>query len=74
MFGYRVMGMDTRGRYLYKFLASCPFDGTGKIRSTRDMKMLMMVWGHEGKVIGIDALDGPGCEVVTREYDNTLKL
>ena len=74
MFGYRAMGMDTRRRYLYKFLASCSFDGTGKIWSTRDMKMLMMVRGQEGKGMGIDALDGPVCGVVTREYDNTLTL
>jgi len=57
-----------------EFLASSSFDGTGKIWSTRDWKMLTMLQGHEGKVMGIDVLDGPGCGIVTCGYDKTLKL
>jgi len=57
-----------------EFLASSSFDGTGKIWSTRDWKLLTMLQGHEGKVMGIDVLDGPRCGVVTCGYDKTLKL
>ena len=57
-----------------EFLASSSFDGTGKIWSTRDWKLLTMLQGHEGKVMGIDVLDGPRCGVVTCGFDKTLKL
>ncbi|KAL7519069.1 hypothetical protein ACHAWX_003867 [Stephanocyclus meneghinianus] len=57
-----------------EFLASSSFDGTGKIWSTRDWKLLTTLQGHEGKVMGIDILDGPDCGIVTCGYDKTLKL
>jgi U4/U6 small nuclear ribonucleoprotein PRP4 len=57
-----------------EFLASSSFDGTGKIWSTRDWKLLTSLQGHEGKVMGIDVLDGPDCAVVTCGFDKTLKL
>jgi len=50
------------------------FDGTGKIWSTRDWKLLSTLEGHEGKVMGIDVLDGRDCGVVTCGFDKTLKL
>jgi len=57
-----------------EFLASSSFDGTGKIWSTRDWKLLTKLQGHEGKVMGIDVLDGPRGGVVTCGFDKTLKL
>mmetsp|Transcript_21359 Transcript_21359/g.46381 ORF Transcript_21359/g.46381 Transcript_21359/m.46381 type:complete len:578 (-) Transcript_21359:683-2416(-) len=57
-----------------EFLASSSFDGTGKIWSTRDWKLLTNLQGHEGKVMGIDVLDGPRGGVVTCGFDKTLKL
>eukprot|EP00581_Thalassiosira_minuscula_P012321 CAMPEP_0183719338 /NCGR_PEP_ID=MMETSP0737-20130205/12326_1 /TAXON_ID=385413 /ORGANISM="Thalassiosira miniscula, Strain CCMP1093" /LENGTH=581 /DNA_ID=CAMNT_0025949055 /DNA_START=39 /DNA_END=1784 /DNA_ORIENTATION=- len=57
-----------------EFLASSSFDGTGKIWSTRNWKLLTSLQGHEGKVMGIDVLDGPRCGVVTCGFDKTLKL
>ncbi len=57
-----------------EFLASSSFDGTGKIWSTRDWKLLSTLRGHEGKVMGIDILDGPQCGIVTCGFDKTLKL
>ena len=57
-----------------EFLASSSFDGTGKIWSTRDWRLLTSLQGHEGKVMGIDVLDGPGCGIVTCGFDKTLKL
>jgi hypothetical protein len=36
--------------------------------------MLTTLQGHEGKVMGIDVLDGPDCAVVTCGFDKTLKL
>ncbi|KAL3808350.1 hypothetical protein ACHAXA_007634 [Cyclostephanos tholiformis] len=57
-----------------EFLASSSFDGTGKIWSTRDWKLLSVLEGHDGKVMGIDVLDGPCCGIVTCGYDKTLKL
>mmetsp|Transcript_15244 Transcript_15244/g.27659 ORF Transcript_15244/g.27659 Transcript_15244/m.27659 type:complete len:580 (-) Transcript_15244:157-1896(-) len=57
-----------------EFLTSSSFDGTGKIWSTRDWKLLTSLQGHEGKVMGIDVLDGPRCGVVTCGFDKTLKL
>lgn len=57
-----------------EILASSSFDGTGKIWSTRDWKLLTSLQGHEGKVMGIDVLDGPRCGVVTCGFDKTLKL
>lgn len=57
-----------------EFLVSSSFDGTGKVWSTRDWKLLSTLRGHEGKVMGIDVLDGPRCGVVTCGFDKTLKL
>mmetsp|Transcript_5375 Transcript_5375/g.10547 ORF Transcript_5375/g.10547 Transcript_5375/m.10547 type:complete len:381 (-) Transcript_5375:114-1256(-) len=57
-----------------EFLTSSSFDGTGKVWSTRDWKLLTSLQGHEGKVMGIDVLDGPSCGVVTCGFDKTLKL
>jgi U4/U6 small nuclear ribonucleoprotein PRP4 len=57
-----------------EFLVSSSFDGTGKIWSTRDWKLLNTLRGHEGKVMGIDILDGPRCGIVTCGFDKTLKL
>ncbi len=57
-----------------EFLASASFDGTGKIWSTRDWKLLSTLEGHEGKVMGVDVLDGRDCGVVTCGFDKTLKL
>lgn len=57
-----------------EYLTSSSFDGTGKIWSTRDWKLLTSLQGHEGKVMGIDVLDGPRCGIVTCGYDKTLKL
>jgi U4/U6 small nuclear ribonucleoprotein PRP4 len=57
-----------------EFLASSSFDGTGKVWSTRDWKLLSKLQGHEGKVMGVDILDGPRCGIVTCGFDKTLKL
>ena len=55
------------------YLASSSFDGTGKVWSTRDWKMISTLRGHEGKVMGIDVLDGSG-SIVTCGYDKTMKI
>ena len=47
---------------VYKFLAPSFFNGIGKILSTRNRKMTMMLQDQEGKVIRIDVLDGP-CDI-----------
>jgi U4/U6 small nuclear ribonucleoprotein PRP4 len=52
-----------------EFLALCCFDGTGRTWSTRDWKLLSMLHDHEGKVMGIDVLDGPSCGIVTCGID-----
>lgn len=57
-----------------EFLASSSFDGTSKIWSTRDWKLLSTLEGHEGKVMGVDILDGQDCSIVTCGFDKTLKL
>ncbi|EED95792.1 small nuclear ribonucleoprotein prp4, partial [Thalassiosira pseudonana CCMP1335] len=57
-----------------EFLTSSSFDGTGKIWSTRDWKLLTTLQGHEGKVMGIDVLDGQAPGIVTCGFDKTLKL
>ena len=54
-----------------EYLASSSFDGTGSLWSSRDWKMLSILRGHEGKVMGIDVLDDG---VVTCGYDKTMKL
>jgi len=57
-----------------EFLASSSFDGTAKVWSTRDWKLLSTMHGHEGKVMGVDVLDGKGGAIVTCGYDKTLKI
>jgi U4/U6 small nuclear ribonucleoprotein PRP4 len=57
-----------------EYIASCSFDGTGKIWSTRHWKLLSTLRGHEGKVMGIDILDGTDAGIVTCGYDKTMKI
>ena len=57
-----------------EFLVSSSYDNTVKIWSTRDWKLRTALQGHEGKVMGVDVLDGPDCGVVTCGFDKTLKL
>ncbi len=57
-----------------EFLTSCSFDGTGKVWSTRNWKLLSTLRGHEGKVMGVDILDGPDAGIVTCGYDKTMKI
>lgn len=56
-----------------EFLTSSSFDGTGKVWSTRDWKLLSTFRGHEGKVMGIDVLPG-NQGIVSCGYDKTLKI
>jgi U4/U6 small nuclear ribonucleoprotein PRP4 len=57
-----------------EFLASSSFDGTGKIWSTRNWRLLSTLRGHEGKVMGIDILNGTDAGFVTSGYDKTIKF
>lgn len=57
-----------------EYIASCSFDGTGKVWSTRHWKLLSTLRGHEGKVMGIDILDGTDAGIVTCGYDKTMKI
>jgi len=54
-------------------LVSSSFDGTAKVWSTRNYKLLTTLRGHEGKVMASDFVYG-GKGVVTVGYDKTLKL
>eukprot|EP00537_Pseudo-nitzschia_pungens_P007295 CAMPEP_0172368398 /NCGR_PEP_ID=MMETSP1060-20121228/26953_1 /TAXON_ID=37318 /ORGANISM="Pseudo-nitzschia pungens, Strain cf. cingulata" /LENGTH=548 /DNA_ID=CAMNT_0013092975 /DNA_START=85 /DNA_END=1731 /DNA_ORIENTATION=+ len=55
-----------------EFLVSSSFDGTAKVWSARDWKLLTTLRGHEGKVMGTGLLSD--CGVVTCGFDKTLKL
>jgi U4/U6 small nuclear ribonucleoprotein PRP4 len=57
-----------------EFLTSCSFDGTAKVWSTRNWKLLSTLRGHEGKVMGVDILDGVDAGIVTCGYDKTMKI
>ena len=63
-----------------EFLTSSSFDGSARVWSTRDFKLLATLCGHDGKVMGIDVLDdGRGYEdggggIVTCGYDKTMKI
>jgi len=57
-----------------EYLMSCSFDGTAKVWSTRDYKLLSTLRGHEGKVMGVDGLDGENGGIVTCGYDKTMKI
>lgn len=54
-----------------EYLVSSSFDGTAKVWSSRDWKMLATLRGHEGKVMGAGILKD---SVVTCGFDKTLKL
>lgn len=54
-----------------EYLVSSSFDGTAKVWSARDWKMLTTLRGHEGKVMGAGILKD---SVVTCGFDKTLKL
>mmetsp|Transcript_28759 Transcript_28759/g.32227 ORF Transcript_28759/g.32227 Transcript_28759/m.32227 type:complete len:535 (-) Transcript_28759:301-1905(-) len=54
-----------------EYLVSSSFDGTAKVWSSRDWKMLTTLRGHEGKVAGAGILKD---SVVTCGFDKTLKL
>ena len=55
-----------------EFLVSSSFDGTAKVWSARDWKMLTTLRGHEGKIMGTGILKDNS--VVTCGFDKTLKL
>ena len=57
-----------------EYLTSCSFDGTAKVWSTRNWKLLSTLRGHEGKVMGVDILDGTDAGIVTCGYDKTMKI
>ena len=57
-----------------EYLTSCSFDGTAKVFSTRNWKLLSTLRGHEGKVMGVDILDGTDAGIVTCGYDKTMKI
>lgn len=57
-----------------EFLASSSFDGTGKVWSSRNWRLLSTLRGHEGKVMGIDILNGTDAGIVTSGYDKTIKF
>lgn len=54
-----------------EYLVSSSFDGTAKVWSARDWKMLATLRGHEGKVAGVGILND---SIVTCGFDKTLKL
>ena len=54
-----------------EYLVSSSFDGTAKVWSARDWKMLATLRGHEGKVMGAGILQD---NIVTCGFDKTLKL
>jgi U4/U6 small nuclear ribonucleoprotein PRP4 len=56
-------------------LVSSSFDGTAKVWSTRDWKILSTLRGHEGKVMGLGIVSGTKSVVTTTcGYDKTIKL
>jgi len=58
-------------------LVSSSFDGTIRIWSTRDWKMLTSLEGHEGKIAGVDFIQKQRMNqfsLVTCGFDKTLKL
>mmetsp|Transcript_2696 Transcript_2696/g.7918 ORF Transcript_2696/g.7918 Transcript_2696/m.7918 type:complete len:586 (-) Transcript_2696:167-1924(-) len=58
-----------------EFVTTSSFDGTVKVWSTRDWRMLSMLQGHEGKVMGVDVISGAeGTALVSSGFDKTLKL
>eukprot|EP00979_Chaetoceros_neogracilis_P003685 scaffold654_cov253-Chaetoceros_neogracile.AAC.9 len=57
-----------------EYLTSCSFDGTAKVWSTRNWELLSTLRGHEGKVMGVDVLDGTDAGIVTCGYDKTMKI
>ena len=58
-----------------EFVTTSSFDGTVKCWSTRDWRMLSMLQGHEGKVMGVDVISGhEGTALVSCGFDKTLKL
>jgi U4/U6 small nuclear ribonucleoprotein PRP4 len=54
-----------------EYLASSSFDGSIKLWSCRNWKVLKELQGHEGKVTGIDLNKNV---VVSSGFDKTLKL
>jgi len=54
-----------------EYLVSSSFDGTAKVWSARDWKMLATLRGHAGKVMGAGILKD---SIVTCGFDKTLKL
>jgi len=68
-FGHDVPGQNG------EFVTTSSFDGTVKVWSTRDWRMLTMLQGHEGKVMGVDIISGQeGTALVSSGFDKTLKL
>lgn len=58
-----------------EFVTTSSFDGTVKVWSTRDWRMLSVLEGHEGKVMGVDVISGAeGTALVSSGFDKTLKL
>ena len=60
-------------------LLSSSFDGTARIWSTRNWKMLKTLKGHEGKIMGSDFVNvngsvNGGYGIVTGGFDKTIKL
>ena len=56
-----------------EYLVSSSFDGTAKVWSARDWKLLSTLRGHEGKVMAVDVLPQQK-SLVTCGFDKTLKL
>jgi U4/U6 small nuclear ribonucleoprotein PRP4 len=56
-----------------EYLVSSSFDGTAKVWSARDWKLLSTLRGHEGKVMAVDILPQQK-SIVTCGFDKTLKL
>ena len=60
--------------YQDESLVSSSFDGTVKIWSAREWKMLNCLRGHEGKVSSVDVVPGQKGGIVTCGFDKTLKF
>lgn len=56
-----------------EYLVSSSFDGTAKVWSARDWKLLSTLRGHEGKVMAVDILPRQK-SIITCGFDKTLKL